>query len=136
MIPDPRSRESLGFFLAENLLVSPIFLWQFGFFFFFLLCELGGFGLLRSCWEGYICHMYDMVWGLTGNVSLSGDETSSVRVLSTEDDGELFGGYPTPGPINVWLYCSEPGVPQDDISISYVRQEESKTDFGDAMVHI
>ena len=46
-----------------------------------------------------------------GNVSLSGNEADFVRVLSAENDGELFRGYPSSGPIDIWLYCCEPRIP-------------------------
>ena len=121
MIPDSWAGESLGFFFAEDFPVSLVFFRQFRFHFFFLFCKLGSFGLSGPCREGYIGHVYYMVWGLTGNISLSGDEAGFIHILSTENDGELFCGYPSPGPVDVGLHRSEPRVPQDDVSISYVR---------------
>ena len=101
--------------------MSFIFFWQFRLFLFLLFRELGGFGLLGSCWEGYVCYMYNAVRGLAGNIPLSRDEADFTRILGTKNDRELFRGYPSPGPVDVWLYCREPGISQDDVSISYVR---------------
>ena len=77
-----------------------------------------------------------MVWGLSRDVSLSGDEAGFIRILGSENDWELFRCYPPSGPVDVWLDCREPGISQNDISISYVSQEETEADFRCPMVHV
>ena len=127
MVPDSWSRESLGFFFAENLLVAGIFFWEFrcSFLSFVLFCELQCLGLFQSCWEGYVGHMYNMIWRLSRDVSLPRNEVGFVRILGPEDHRKLFRCYPSSHPVDVRLHCREPRIAQNNVSVTYVSQEEA-----------
>ena len=59
-----------------------------------------------------------------------------LRVSGTEDDWQLFRRNPSTSPINIGLDGSEPGVPQNEVSVPNVGQEESQQDSSSPLLDL
>ena len=67
---------------------------------------------VRSTGRGFSFHDYPLLGGC-----LSREELGFGCVDGPQHDGELIMGDPPTGPVDFWLCCHKPGVPQDDFAV-------------------
>ena len=116
MVPDGVSWQSLRVFFAKDFLVTFVFLRKA----FFLFV----FSVYYSWDDDCSADVVSVLVGFSWHVSGSWYEDSFLCVGRSKDDGELGVVYPSFLSVDLWLGAGEPGVPEDCLLFSQVREEE------------
>ena len=108
MVPYRMHGQSLGFLLAEYFSMLLVFFGD----------STGSFGsedLRMDCNSSYVVSIWSWLAEL---VPISWHEDRLFSIVRFEDDRQLGMVDPTVFPINLGLYCCEPGVSQDRLVFS------------------